>query len=205
MTSVDQGAPSSGRPQVSSGGRIVVGIDDSPAGLAALRWAVEGARTANAQLVAVRSWALGLPRHGGRRRHRGNLHPHVVLVFDGTEQRDASAKLVRKAFHVAVGGVPRDVTVTIETPQGDPGAVLTGIAAADGDLLVVGANRHPSARRLVHGSVSRYCCLHAHCPVVVIPAGPEAGTARFSADAAGPALPASSSQPERQGRAMVSS
>jgi Universal stress protein family len=113
--------------------------------------------------------------------------------------------LVRQVFQVAVGGIPRDVAVTIETPEGDPGTVLTD-TAADGDLLVVGAGR-PSVRRLVHGSASRYCCVHARCPVVVIPAGPgrDAGAkTALRPDVAVPDRPGSG-QPERQGRAMVAS
>jgi nucleotide-binding universal stress UspA family protein len=35
------------------GGRVIVGVDDSPAGLAALRWAVRFARSRRAQLLAV--------------------------------------------------------------------------------------------------------------------------------------------------------
>jgi nucleotide-binding universal stress UspA family protein len=159
--------------------RIVVGVDDSSAGLAALRWAVSTARTSHAELVAVRSWALGLPRHGGRRRRTGAAHPHVILIFAGTAQREASAELVRRAFRQATGGVPEDVLVTIETPEGDPGTALTGIAVADGDLLVVGGQRDRGMKRLVHGSVSRYCCEHAACPVVVVSAraGKEHGQA----------------------------
>jgi len=154
------------------GRRIIVGVDDSPAGLSALRWAVSQARSGAAPLVAVRSWALGLPRHGGRRRRRlAQIHPHVVLYFDGTEQHDASAKLVRKSFRMAVGGMPRDVTVTVETPEGDPAAALTGIATAEGDLIVVGREPGRSMRHLLHGSVSRYCCGHSRCPVVVVPGG----------------------------------
>jgi nucleotide-binding universal stress UspA family protein len=149
------------------GGRIVVGVDDTPAGLAALRWAVGQARSRNAPLVAVRSWALGLPRHGGRRR-RARVHPHVVLYFDGTEPRDASVKLVRDSFQIAAGGMPRDVTVTVKTPEGDPGAALTDIATAR-DLIVVGRGE-PGLRRVLHGSVSHYCRSHSRCPVVVVPA-----------------------------------
>jgi hypothetical protein len=52
-------------PGTSAAGRVVVGVDDSPAGLSALSWAVDRARNGGAQLVAVRSWTLGLPRHGG--------------------------------------------------------------------------------------------------------------------------------------------
>lgn len=149
--------------------RIVVGVDDSPGGLSALRWAAAQARACGAQLVAVRSWGLGLPRHGGRR-HRAFSHPHVVLRFDGFEQLENSAEIVRRSFRLAVGGLPRDVTVTVMTPEGDPGTTLTGIASGDGDLLVVGREPALSLRQLLHGSVSRYCSGHARCPVVVIPA-----------------------------------
>jgi nucleotide-binding universal stress UspA family protein len=75
--------------------RIILGVDDSPSGRAALQWAVSQARIREAQLVAVRSWALGLPRHGGRR-HRHIVHPRVVLFFSGAEQRDASASSVSR-------------------------------------------------------------------------------------------------------------
>src|SRR5689334_19143027 len=93
------------------GGRVIVGVDDSPGGLMALRWAVGLARSANAPLVAVRVWALGLPRHGGLRRH-GDGCGHVVLTFRGTVPRQAASRLVKQAFRTAVGGIPGDVDVT---------------------------------------------------------------------------------------------
>jgi nucleotide-binding universal stress UspA family protein len=152
--------------------RIIVGIDDSPSGLAALQWSISQARICQAQLVAVRSWALGLPRHGGRH-HRHLAHPRVVLFFNGAEQRDASAKLIRDAFHTAAGDQPRDVTVAVRTPEGDPGAALTRIATRDGDLIVLGREHGPSWWHASRGAVSRYCRRHAGCPVVVVPVGKE--------------------------------
>jgi nucleotide-binding universal stress UspA family protein len=152
--------------------RIIIGVDDSPSGLAALRWAVSQARTRQARLVAVRSWALGLPKHGGRR-YRHLVHPRVVLFFRGAEQRDASAKLVRDAFRDVTGGQPRDVALTVRTPEGDPGAALTNIATHDGDMIVVGHRHGPNWWRARHGSVSRYCQVHASCPVVVVSADQE--------------------------------
>jgi len=152
--------------------RIVVGVDNTPAGLAALRWAVNQARSAGEPLVAVHSWALGLPRHGGRRRRRpARVHPHVVLAFDGSEQRGACAELVRRSFRVVSGGIPPDITVTIQTPEGDPAAVLAGIATGSGDMLVLGREPAMSLHRVIHGSVGRYLCGHAVCPVVLVPAG----------------------------------
>jgi nucleotide-binding universal stress UspA family protein len=158
------------RPAVETSGRVVVGVDDTQAALAALHWAVCRARSSGAPLVAVRSWALGLPRHGGR--HRRHLaHPRVVLYFDGTEQREASGQLVRRAFRIVNGGPPADVTVTVRTPEGDPGAALTRVAARPGDLIVLGQEHAPRWRRARQGPVSGYCVRHASCPVVVVPAG----------------------------------
>ena len=153
------------------GGRIVVGIDDSPGGQAALRLAVAQARGSHARLIAVRSWALGLPRHGGLRRRRlGPVHPHIVLHWDRTMQTEASRDFVNDCFMDAVGGIPRDVALTVKTPEGEPGAALAGIATAEGDVIVVGQERPLTARRVLHGSVSRYCRKHARCPVVVVSA-----------------------------------
>jgi nucleotide-binding universal stress UspA family protein len=152
------------------GCRIIVGVDDSPGGRAALRLAVDQARSSNAQLVAVRSWGLGLPRHGGlRRRHVGPLHPHIVLHWDRTMQRQAWRGYISECLADAVGGTPRDVALTMKTPEGEPGAALTEIATADGDVIVVGQDPSVTVRRVLHGSVSRYCRKHARCPVVVVP------------------------------------
>jgi nucleotide-binding universal stress UspA family protein len=152
-------------------GRIIVGIDDSPGGLAALHWAVHWARSRRVELVAVRAWALGLPRHGGRRRHVARIHPHIVMYWNGVEQREASADLVRRSFLTVAGGMPEDVDVCVRTPEGDPGEVLTRIARAGSDLLVVGQDQAHRLRHALHGSVSHYCCEHAPCPVVVVPEG----------------------------------
>jgi nucleotide-binding universal stress UspA family protein len=151
-------------------GRVIVGVDDSPGGLAALRWAVALARSANAPLVAVRVWAFGLPRHGGLRRH-GDGRGHVVLTFRGKATREAAAKLVRQAFSTAVGGIPGDVDVTIETLEGNPGPALTQLTSADGDVLVVGTTPGHGMKRAVHGSVSAYCSAHLPGQVSVIAAG----------------------------------
>jgi nucleotide-binding universal stress UspA family protein len=151
------------------GGRVVVGIDDSPGGLAALRCAIGVARSRGAQLVAVRAWALGLPRHGGLRHHAGRSP--VVLTFRGTGPGQVARSLTRRAFRDAAGDVPDDLEVTIETPEGNPGPVLTQIASGSDDVLVVGTRPGPSIKRAVHGSVSAYCTAHARCPVTVVTPG----------------------------------
>jgi len=154
--------------------RVIVGVDDSGPGLAALAVATKLARRRDAQLIAVRSWALGLPRHGGRRM-RYLSHPHVVLRFSGTEQRAAAKVLVRRAFRRAFGRMPADVPVEIKTPCSDPALALVGLARRPGDVLVVGRESGHPVRRLIHGSVSQYCVRHARCPVLLVP---ESGRAR---------------------------
>lgn len=156
---------------VTPDGRIIVGVDDSPGGMAALRLALKQARSSHAQLVAVRAWAPGLPRHGGLRRRRlGPVHPHVVLQWQPTMQDQAAKDFVSRCLADAAGGKPRDVDLSVRTPEGEPGAALTGIAAANGDVIVVGQEPHLTVRRAVHGSVGHYCRGHARCPVVVVPA-----------------------------------
>lgn len=155
-----------GQQSPAASGRVVVGIDDSPAGLAALRWAIEFARSRDARLVAVRAWALGLPRHGGLRRHRSRTP--VVIAFHGTEPGHAARSLTKRALLAAWPDALGDVDVTIETPEGNPGPVLTQITSCDDDVLVVGTTPGPSLKRAVHGSVSAYCTAHAHCPVTVV-------------------------------------
>jgi nucleotide-binding universal stress UspA family protein len=178
----EQEQPADPGPASAGGGRVVLGVDDTPGGRAALRWAVSRARAAGVPLLAVRSWELGLPRHGGRRRLRlvPARHPHVVLYFDGFEQRESCARTVSRAFRVVAGGVPGDVTVTVRTPEGDPGQVLAAVAG-DRDLIVLGHDRGRGLRRLRSGSVAGYCRGHARCPVVVVPVTP----ADEAADAAG--------------------
>ena len=171
MTAVLASGVRRGQAAPGTGGRIIVGIDDSLGGLAAIRWAVELARSANAPLIAVRVWALGLPRHGGLRRH-GDGHGPVVLAFAGTEPRQAAASLVRRAFRTAIGGVPADIDVTIETPEGNPGPVLTQLTSGSCDVLVVGTTPGHGLKRAVHGSVSAYCSAHLPGQVSVIAAGP---------------------------------
>jgi nucleotide-binding universal stress UspA family protein len=148
--------------------RVIVGVDDSRPGLAALAVATQLATRHGAQLVAVRSWELGLPRHGGRRmRHLS--HPHVVLSFSGAEQRAAAKVLVRRAFRRVFGRTAAGLPLEIKTPQCDPALALVSAARRPGDVLVVGRESGHLARRLIHGSVSHYCVRHACCPVLLVP------------------------------------
>jgi nucleotide-binding universal stress UspA family protein len=151
-------------------GRVIVGVDDTDAGIAALREAIAMACAHHAPLVAVRAWQLGLPRHGGRR-FRYATHPHIVIYFSGAEQHVAASVLIRKALARATAQVPVGLELQMETPQADPAVALTSIAQQPGDVLVLGGRRFVSPRVIAHGSVTNYCLRHAHCPIVVVPPG----------------------------------
>lgn len=173
MTESQPGALAAG--EIGTVSRVFVGVDDTAAGIAALVAATKLARSSGAELVAVRAWALGLPRHGGRRM-RHISHPHVVINFSGREQSAAASVLTRRAFGTAVGGLPGDVPLTIQTPESDPGVALVALARRPGDVIVVGRRPGHPLSRLVHGSVSRYCARHARSPVLVVPSPASAST-----------------------------
>ena len=155
-------------------------MDTTEAALAALREGIALARRHGVPLVAVRAWALGLPRHGGRRL-RHVVHRYVVLSFSGVEQRSAAAELTQQAMRAAAGSIPGDIDLLIETPAGDPAVALTATASHPGDVLVVGHRHALTARGAVHGSVTAYCLRHARCPVVVVPPDGPACTVPFVA------------------------
>lgn len=151
------------------GGRVIVGVDDTPGGVAALRCAVALARARRARLIVVRAWGLGLPRHGGWRHHRNGRGP-LAVAYTGTVPRQLARELARRALRSPAGDIPDDLDVEIQTPEGNPGPVLTTIALP-GDVLVVGTAGRHSLKRVVRGSVSGYCAAHSRCPVAIVAPG----------------------------------
>ena len=149
--------------------RIVVGVEDSFAGLRALRVAVAMARSNGAAVHAVRVWARGERGPGG-----------FASWFDEMER--IAANVITAAFAKSMGGRPDDLPVVATTLVGSPGPALVDYAYRDDDLLVVGATGGwwPGSLR---PSVPRYCVAHARCPVVVVPADVFARQARRAATA----------------------
>lgn len=137
--------------------RIVVGIGDDASAVAALAFAIAEARRDDAELVAVRAWgplADPVPRD-------------AAPPGAEDELRARAADAIAHAFTAAAGGVPDDVKVVMETPEGPPGRALVRIADHPGDLIVVGRSRHPLGHRAVFGSVPDYLMDHANCRVLV--------------------------------------
>jgi nucleotide-binding universal stress UspA family protein len=138
--------------------RIVVGIDGSEHGDAALRFAVEEARRRDAELEVVLAWEL--PAIIGA--------PGVWVPIEGAESLMKEPRTELDGTIARVLGEKPDVDLVRSTPKNTPAAALLE-AAKDADLLVVGSRGRGGFKGLLLGSVSQQCAQHAPCPVVIVP------------------------------------
>ncbi len=141
-----------------TGGTIVVGIDGSPASRQALRWACFQAEITEASVLAmsVREESELLPGSEFALRQRGAW-------------RDDDA--VRAALHRDVGMVATSAPVRELVVTGEPADELLA-AAADADLLVLGAHGYRALSTTPLGGVATECVRRAVCPLVLVPAAP---------------------------------
>jgi nucleotide-binding universal stress UspA family protein len=135
---------------------IVVGVDGSPASLAALRWAVEDARRRGCGIDAVSAWNAD---YGVM---IGPLPAEVFAEVSPQAMRAAAQQVLDTSVQGFEGVEIRRILV-----EGDPRDVLFD-ASKDAALLVVGNRGHSRIVEAILGSVSAYCVHHASCPVVVI-------------------------------------
>jgi nucleotide-binding universal stress UspA family protein len=133
--------------------RIVVGVDGSECGHAALSWAIADAARRGAPLVALAAWSwLDQP---------GEFEPDLGAA-DIKSMADAA--VARARDEVADGA---NVDIEIRLVNDRPAHALID-ASADAGTLVVGSRGLGGFRGLLLGSVSTKCAHHAHCPVVVV-------------------------------------
>jgi nucleotide-binding universal stress UspA family protein len=139
---------------------IVVGLDDSPSGKAALDWAAEQAKSVGAVLRAVHAldWPYGLSP-------AGFPAPANFMDVSHEELQDSYRQWITSVF-AAISPHPDWI---LQFASGDTGQVLVE-HSKDARLLVVGTREHVGLGRLLTGSVSHYCLSHAFCPVVAVPA-----------------------------------
>lgn len=142
------------------GGRIVVGVDDSPHAVTALRWALREAVLRQATLEVVHAWQM----------------PVAALPFGATflvpvdeGEIDAAARgEVDKIVDAALAELDVEAPEVLRSVVPGPAASSLIDASETADLLVVGSHGRTGLRRLVLGSVANACIQHAPCPVVVI-------------------------------------
>ena len=147
----------------SNKGPVVVGVDGSPTSLTALDFAFDEAARRGTGLLVVSAfelpevWSLtyGLP---------------VSCTVEEIQQSmlQHTRRVVTEALgdRMSADGAP-DVEILAE--GGSPAHVLVSAAAAvSSPLLVVGSRGRGGFRRMMLGSVSLSCVLHAPCPVTVV-------------------------------------
>ena len=139
---------------------IVVGLEDSEPGRAAMAWAAHYAQTTGTTLHAVHvvdsspvatTWTPGFP---------------TMAYVQDTSARDESARAAIRKIFQSTTPAPE---WTLEFVEGSAGDELV-TESEQAQLLVIGTPAHRGLQRLVAGSVGHYCVNHARCPVVAVPA-----------------------------------
>ena len=142
-------------------GRIVVGVDGSPASYDALTWAAAEARRRSARLDLVHAWVIP----------ELLVPTGAVFVGEAEELEGASTAVLDTAAAWLMTASEEDGRKPPEhelrSVAGSPAAALLD-QARDADLLVLGARGLGSFRGLLLGSVSQQCSSHATCPTVVV-------------------------------------
>jgi nucleotide-binding universal stress UspA family protein len=140
--------------------RVVVGLDGSPASVAALQWAIREARFTDCAVEAVHVWTASVSPFGNLARARAGLQ----------SERDAARELLLSAIAQARAVNPDGaVPVHEELVAGYPAAVL-GVKGRSARMVVLGTPRHSNLTRLLHKTVTHAVTKQAPCRVVVVAA-----------------------------------
>ncbi|HSU47733.1 MAG TPA: universal stress protein [Arthrobacter sp.] len=132
-------------------GRIVVGVDGSPASILALRWAARLVPELGTSIAAVTAWQTQIAV--------GTFVPVEWEPEKWAEQIVADA--VTEAF-----GDKEPCQVQTLTRRGQAARVLID-ESATAALVVVGSRGHGGFAGLLLGSVSSAVAEHAHCAVLI--------------------------------------
>ena len=158
MTDEDQ-TGSTTTPDATRRGLIVVGIDESNASAAALRWAAAQAGVTGWALRLVHAWQIAASDAAAVSAGPGQ--------YGEAAAADARARATRWVLGTLGGGAAA-VRWTLEVAEGEPGPVLAA-RSHGAKLLVVGTHEHTGLCRAGRGSVSHEVLAHADVPVVAVP------------------------------------
>jgi nucleotide-binding universal stress UspA family protein len=141
---------------------IVVGVDGSADGDAALVWAANDARRTGSALHVVHAWDFpDMPA--------GSLGGTIPWLNDNGAELTAHAEEMLQEAIVRCSIDVDDLTVTQDAMCGYPSEVLTKVARdVRAELLVVGTRGLGGFAQMMLGSVAHQCLHHAGCPVAVI-------------------------------------
>jgi nucleotide-binding universal stress UspA family protein len=132
--------------------RIVVGVDGSAAGRAALQWAVGHA--AGREDTAVHAVAA--------------LQTDGVGKGSSTSAYHKMGAMLDAAIDALPSGQRDQVEITRTVLPGSPGDVLAD-QCAGADMLVLGGHGHGKAYHMLLGWTSEECVRKVDCPVVIVP------------------------------------
>jgi nucleotide-binding universal stress UspA family protein len=152
---------------------IVVGVDGSEDSERALRWAVTEGLARDACVRAVLVWAAAGPP-------RSESHPPPTTSPE--HPRWVAERMLDRVVERVRADVPA-ARIEERTMFGPPVSTLL-TAAADAEMLVLGAKGMSAGMRALAGSVSLACTHRAAVPVVVVHPSPPANAA--DADRPGP-------------------
>jgi len=141
---------------------IVVGVDGSDGGAAALAFAASEAALRNARLRVVSAWEVPMPVAAGYGvDFPAHLDPATQEAF-----RVRAERIANDAAAAAQGLQPA-LDVEAVAILGQPADAL--LAQSDGaDFVVVGRRGLGGFTSLLLGSVSQQVVQHATCPVVIV-------------------------------------
>jgi nucleotide-binding universal stress UspA family protein len=140
------------------GPRVVVGVDGSAGGRAALQFALQDAARRGLPVEAVVAYSVSDP-----------WMDLYVLGADAADQfRTAAVERARGCVADVLGEVPGATPKVWIRPQLGSAADALVQASHGAELLVVGSRGHGGFASMLLGSVSMQCVLHAVCPVTVV-------------------------------------
>jgi nucleotide-binding universal stress UspA family protein len=138
---------------------IVVGVDGSEGGAAALGFAADEAALRKARLRIVSAWEVPVTAFSA-----GGAPPLDPGMLDAFRER--AERIANDAVATAKKRQP-SLEVEALTVTGQPADALLA-QGADAELIVVGRRGLGGFRSLLLGSVSQQVVHHATCPVVVV-------------------------------------
>jgi nucleotide-binding universal stress UspA family protein len=157
-------------------GDIVVGYDGSRGARHAVEFAAYEAAVHQARLRVMTVWNAASPGMAA-------MTPIAVPDVAADRKKLAQARLEEAA--AIAREIAADLEIELVAVEGSAGAALAE-ASRNSRLLVLGSRGHGGMHALLLGSVGQRCALHAHCPVLIVPASvqehPPARDAAESAD-----------------------
>lgn len=141
--------------------RIVLGFDDSPHAVAALKWIVRNEKSSDTHVTIVS--AVRTPVTAYAEVYAPAVPYPTELIEEVTRHHEELC--MRAEDELRRAGFP----TTVKVLPGDPREALVETARLEkADLLIVGSHGRTGLSKLVLGSVASHVVAHAPCDVLVV-------------------------------------